>query len=195
MGFLIGKYEKINCNDYSVGLKKSEEVKKQNPNSVFTETKTQSSDLDANNIQYTPKTISYVKKDMTQEIIKKIINGSDLPDEKLSPEKEFVQLKETLLANSKITKREDPKLGTCYSCRGHETNMRGAQGAIDLAATTLQDLVKGKKAYLELSKKDPKELTEDEGFEIFAYEQTLKAMQLTIDEKGNLVNTEDCEYI
>lgn len=103
-------------------------------------------------------------------------------------------MKETLLENSKITKREDPKLGTCYSCRGHETNMRGRQGAIDLAALALRDLVDGKKEYLELSKKNKKDLTDDQLLQMFSYEQTLKSMQLTIDNNGNLVNIENCEY-
>lgn len=194
MGFLsVGRSEQIG--GQSIGIGKPAKVINEKPNSVFGETPIQNSDSDVTQIQITSKPITYVSEDMTQEILSSQINNSNPPLEQLSTKQEFDMLKKTLLANSKITKREDPKLGTCYSCRGHETNMRGKEGAIDLAATTLKDLVYNKKEYLELSKKDPKELTPEEGLEVFAYKQTLKAMQLTIDENGNLVNTEDCEYI
>lgn len=194
MGFLsVGRSEPIS--GQSIGIGKPAKVINEKLNSVFGETPIQNSDSDVTQIQITSKPITYVSEDMTQEILSSQINSSNPPLEQLSTKQEFDMLKKTLLANSKITKREDPKLGTCYSCRGHETNMRGKEGAIDLAATTLKDLVYNKKEYLELSKKDPKELTPEEGLEVFAYKQTLKAMQLTIDENGNLVNTEDCEYI
>ncbi|MBS6602387.1 MAG: hypothetical protein KH301_01345 [Brachyspira sp.] len=169
-------------------------VKQKAPNSVFGETNTQNTNsADTVNIQITPKEVTFVDNAVLQQV--KELMQNKLSKQDVSPEQEFNQLKETLLVNSKITVREDPKLGTCYSCRGFETNMRGKEGAIDLASLALKDLVNGKKQYLELSQKDQKELTPEEGLQVFAYEQTLKAMQLTVDADGNIVNTENCEFI
>lgn len=182
-----------NVNNNNSNESSSVTVKQKAPNSVFGETRTQKTNhIDYANIM--PKTMVAAELDFEQQEM--IESGQNkLPQQELSPEQEFNQLKQTLLADSKITVREDPKLGTCYSCRGFETNMRGKEGAIDLASLSLKDLVNGKKQYLELSKKDPKDLTPEEGLEVFSYEQTLKAMQLTIDSNGNIVNTENCEYM
>lgn len=182
MGFLsINKILGTQDNNHT---NSTNSVTNQNLNSVFTEGK----------YNITSKPTNVIDVNNEEDVIKTLLNNQQQNQEKLKLDREFNQLKETLLENSKITKREDPKLGTCYSCRGHETNMRGKQGAIDLAALALRDLVDGKKEYLELSKKNKKDLTDDQLLQMFSYEQTLKSMQLTIDNNGNLVNIENCEY-